>query len=144
MGKPFRITLHHSAHDTGDGSQSYSETASLIQSIQRNHLLERGWGDIGYHFIVDGTGRIWQGRSLGYQGAHAGDGEANRGNIGIVATGNFSYARPSAAQVAALKWLVSYLRRRYGIPEWQVYGHSHFKPTDCPGRYLTAILPSIR
>jgi hypothetical protein len=43
-------------------------------------------GDIGYHYIVDRSGAIWQGRRIRYQGAHA-RGSANNGNIGIVLLG---------------------------------------------------------
>jgi hypothetical protein len=144
MGKPWRITIHHSAHDTGPGPDSYAEAAALIRSIQRNHVKDRGWADIGYHFIVDASGRIWEGRPIHYQGAHAGNPTLNAGNIGIVATGNFSVHRPTTEQVASLRWLIRHLRNRYRIPAAEVRGHSAFKPTACPGKYLSRLLPDLR
>ncbi len=144
MGKPFRITVHHSADVNGSSPVAWGTAARHIQAIQRDHMLHRGWGDIGYHFIIDRAGRIWQGRSLRYQGAHAGNFEANRGNIGIVVEGNFEYHPPNEAQIRALRSLIHYLRRKYGIPKWRVYGHNHFRPTGCPGRYLLRLLPSVR
>ena len=144
MGKPYRITVHHSAHDDSAGAESWSEVASLIKKIQKYHMVTRGWADIGYHFIVDTRGRIWQGRSLRYQGAHAGDNTSNRGNIGIVVEGNFDYHSPTPAQIASLKRLINYLRRKYGIPAWQVHGHSYYRATNCPGKYLRRLLPSLR
>lgn len=144
MGQPFRITVHHSAHDAAAGIEARGECAALIRAIQHHHVVNRGWGDIGYHYIVDGAGRVWQGRSMAFQGAHAGDGEANRGNIGIVVEGNFNHQAPTRTQIQALKSLIHHLRAKYGIPAWQVHGHDHYRPTECPGRYLSRILPSIR
>ncbi len=143
MSKPFRITVHHSAHYSGVSNRPSVAAAESIRSIQRTHM-GRGWGDIGYHFIIDSAGRIWEGRSLAYQGAHAGNNESNRGNIGIVAMGNFNLHPPTQAQVAALKWLIRNLRRQYRISAWQIHGHCHYKATACPGTYLKRLLPDLR
>jgi hypothetical protein len=142
MEKPYRITLHHSAHDDVVASRSTEAAADLIRRIQRYHIEHNGWGDIGYHFIIDGSGQIWEGRSLAYQGAHAG-GESNRGNIGIAVIGDFENGRPDRAQVASLTWLVQHLRSTYGIAQSRIYGHWHFKATECPGRSMRPILRAL-
>jgi hypothetical protein len=147
MGKPYRITVHHSAHDDVVESRSKAAAAELIRTIQRYHVRNRGWGDIGYHYVIDGSGTIWEARSLRWQGAHAG-GANNQRNIGIVLLGNFELTRPAPAQVASLQWLVQHLRVKYGISIHNLYGHCHLKATACPGRYLRAVLrqmnPSLR
>ena len=139
MTRPFRITLHHSAHDDVSEGRSQSAAADLIRRIQRYHVRENGWGDIGYHFVIDGSGKIWEARSLKWQGAHAG-GVNNRGNIGIVLLGDFEHAYPSAPQTASMQWLVRQLQMKYNIAPNRLYGHCHLRATKCPGRYLRRIL----
>lgn len=122
-----RITIHHSA-TTSDG-------ADAIQRIQKDHIEGRKWGDIGYHFVIDGSGRVYQGRSLRYQGAHA-DGRNNRGNIGICLLGDFDSESVDPRALRSLEALVRGLQRRHGIPNRSVKGHQEFKATECPGRNL--------
>jgi hypothetical protein len=143
MGRPYRTTVHHSAHDDPGMTQSHAEAAEMIRRIQRYHIEENGWADIGYHFVIDGRGQIWEARLLKYQGAHAG-GVNNRGNIGIVLLGDFNAHPPTSPQVRALTNLVDFLCRTYRIRRDQIYGHSDFKATDCPGRYLRTILARLR
>ena len=66
-----RITVHHAA---GKPNWTISErdVADSIRKIQRYHQTENGWADIGYHYVIDRAGRVWQGREIKWQGAHAG------------------------------------------------------------------------
>src|SRR5690606_33763918 len=97
------ITIHHDGMNPffGDDSASAADRIELIRRAHRG----KGWGDIGYHFVVDRGGRIWQGRPLGFQGAHVKD--HNEQNIGIMALGNFDLQSPSDAQVVGLSRHVS-------------------------------------
>ena len=88
------ITIHH------DGMppvslNSRAQIAARIEVIRAGHRA-KGWGDIGYHFIVDPQGAVWQGRALLWQGAHVKD--RNEGNVGVLVLGNFDSTRPTAAQ----------------------------------------------
>ena len=133
-----RLTVHHTAmHSSTLGRVSPGEIGQAIQGIQRQHMVDRGFGDIGYHFLVDPRGGIWAGRDLTYQGAHA-LGSNNIANLGICLLGNFEDERPTAAALSALERLVNDLRERYGIPRNRVYGHRDFTSTACPGRNLMA------
>src|SRR5690606_5674904 len=71
MGDVRRITVHHSA--TLVRSTTEGAAVGAIRGIQRHHQQHNGWGDIGYHFLIDPAGRVWTGRGLEWQGAHAGD-----------------------------------------------------------------------
>jgi hypothetical protein len=141
MGAITRLTLHHEGMDA-DRLASRSDVIDQLQKIQVEHERRMHAGDIGYHYIIDCAGRIWEGRPLKYQGAHAGNGDANRGNIGIVLMGNFEIQRPTAAQLASMKNLVNYLMVKYRIPVTRVYTHCEIRNkydignTACPGRYL--------
>lgn len=137
MGKIFRITVHHSAILLR--SQSEKAAADQIRSIQQTHIKKELCGDIGYHFLIDPSGRIWQGRDLRYQGAHA-RGDNNRGNIGICLLGNFIRGRdgqrPTQAEIESLENLVAHLSSKYAIGQDQVFCHSDLVNTQCPGAYL--------
>ncbi len=145
MARPFRLTVHHTAEpaNTVRLADSYRE----MRDLQRMHQQGEGWADLGYHFLIDQGGRVLEGRPLHAQGAHAGNSELNRGNIGICLMGNFfpqpergdSYAiaqKPSADQMAALDRLVSALQTHYGIANKQIWGHQDLKETACPGPFL--------
>ncbi|MFQ5748970.1 MAG: N-acetylmuramoyl-L-alanine amidase [Planctomycetota bacterium] len=147
MGRPFRITIHHSAEPLL--STTVSATKAEVRRIQKSHQdPPRGWADIGYHFLIDRAGRVVEGRPLRFQGAHAGNRETNRGNLGICVLGNFvpqpergpDYARaqhPTDAQWKSLEQLVGALRKRYGIPRRQIFAHKDFRDTSCPGPELS-------
>lgn len=144
MGKPRRITIHHSALYFRD--TSLETAAAQIQMIQRDHMQNRGYGDIGYHFLIDPSGRIWEGRELKYQGAHA-SGANNVRNIGVCLLGNFMRGReghvPTQKQVAAMRELVTTMMRRYDFGGDSLYVHNDFKPTDCPGPLLEPIVADL-
>jgi len=140
MERITKITVHHTGMVTYP--MSISETAQHLRSIQRNHFA-RGWADIGYHYVIDSSGRIWAGRPVEYQGAHAGNHELNRGNIGIALAGDFNVQRVPAVQREALGQLLAMLTRRYGIPKERIYDHGAVRNTQCPGIYLSRALPQI-
>jgi hypothetical protein len=139
MGRIFRITVHHSAMLFRDTSPATA--AGQLRVIQKNHMQnpDRRYGDIGYHFLIDPAGRVWEGRDLKWQGAHARS-DNNKGNIGICVLGNFIRGRdgqrPTATELHALEDLIQKLAVRYGIGPDQVFCHSDFVKTECPGPYL--------
>jgi len=135
------ITLHHSAMPNPPQlSGSLADSAAAVRQIQRGHMVgTEKMGDIGYHFLVDPFGRVFQGRDVTYQGAHAG-GTNNRRNLGICLIGNFDLERPTAEALGSLNSLVNQLRGSYGIPAHKVVGHSRWKNTACPGKHLATWL----
>ena len=131
-----RVTVHHSAELAGVlRRSSKNESSDAIRKIQKYHQDTHGWGDIGYHYLIDPSGRIFEGRSLRWQGAHAGANN-NPHNIGICLLGNFEREAPSNSAMRSLESLVAQLRARYGISSERVFGHGELKTTACPGRHL--------
>ena len=76
------MTLHHSA---GFSAETLDEGIAQMQAIQTFHQDVRGWSDIGYHFVIDKAGNIYQGRPETVIGAHTGG--SNTGNIGACLLG---------------------------------------------------------
>ncbi len=139
-GTPYRITVHHS----GDKDDVRVDSVTWLRQVDLNHIKginhPEPWACIAYHFIIDPSGKVFEGRPLKYQGAHAGNPVDNRLNIGICLMGNFEEQRVAPAQRSALLATLDRLCLQYGINRAAVYGHKHFKTTDCPGRFLSQII----
>jgi hypothetical protein len=134
------ITVHH------EGMEAFTDTSTpdTIERLRRvwNGHDGRGFGDIGYHFVVDRAGRIWEGRSLRYQGAHVRS--HNEGNIGIMCLGNFDEQRVSEAQRAALEHQLRVLSAKYRVKSRSIKTHKEWVSTACPGRDLQRLMGPIR
>ncbi|NBQ89629.1 MAG: N-acetylmuramoyl-L-alanine amidase [Betaproteobacteria bacterium] len=134
MLPPKYITVHH------DGmspflSTDQSSSSARVEMIRNGHR-SKGWGDIGYHYVVDRGGRVWEGREIKWQGAHVKN--ENEGNIGICCMGNFDEQSPSDAQLQACQRMVECLMAKYRIPVSRVKTHQEWASahTACPGRSL--------
>jgi hypothetical protein len=135
-----RITVHHQG-----GRQSISRVqnavAAEIDAVYGGHR-RRQYGDIAYHFVVDYAGRVWEGRSLSYQGAHVS--RQNARNLGILVLGNFEQQAPSHESIEATSSLVRRLRDRFGIKRHRLYGHRDLGSSVCPGKHLYPHVVALR
>lgn len=138
-GKYSRITVHH-AGGSVDRETSWNGVVYRLEGIRKGHV-DLGYGDIGYHFVIDASGRVWEGRSLGYEGAHVSG--RNHGNIGVMVLGNFEEQEPADAQLTSMGALVDALRGRYAVKTHRVYGHRDLGPSVCPGRNLYAFVRTL-
>jgi flagellar hook assembly protein FlgD len=156
--------VHHTA---GTNSYSASESAAIVRGIERYHVLANGWNDIGYNFLVDKYGQVFEGRGGGITknvvGAHA-EG-FNTGSVGVAVIGTYeSQAISSSARAALVKLLAWRLDIAHvnplgkltwtsgGNPRYPagtkvslraVSGHRDTGPTSCPGGSLYAQLNGI-
>jgi hypothetical protein len=135
-----RITVHHDAIVSTD-LRSTADVARRIESIRRSHI-QNGWADIGYHYLIDPSGRIWEGRTTALQGAHVK--ENNEHNLGIVMLGNFDVHAPSPAATLALERFLASRMQSYRVPIVRVYTHREIKPTACPGSRLQRFMIATR
>jgi len=139
MTRIYRITVHHS----GEEGDVEGDPGVMLRHFEHIHKSVRGWACIAYHFVIAQDGTVYEGRPIRYQGAHA-VGDNNIGNIGICLIGDFDRIQVPEAQKEALIATLDRLRAQYGIERTEVFGHRHFKATDCPGRYLYAIVENYR
>ena len=139
VGGPWeKITVHHTdAIGSFSFNGSAANSGAAVKSVQRHHQLENGWADIGYHFLVDARGRVFEGRSLQWQGAHAGNPSKNRRNIGVCVLGNFDKEHLSQAARDALSNLLDELRSSHKISVNAIYLHKEISNTECPGAHLS-------
>lgn len=146
-----KIIIHHTAMD-----MSHLEPAAAVRAIYTYHARNRGWGDVGYNYLVDWLGNVYEGRAGGEGVAGGHNLEFNYGSVGIALLGDFSRGAPSQAQMQALASLVSYEADRWGIdPQGasdflsarampNVSGHRDTRRTSCPGDGLYNQLPALR
>lgn len=154
------LIVHHSA-----GSNTSSNYAAVVRSIWDFHVNTNGWSDIGYNFLIDGNGVIYEARGDSVLGAHFSC--MNHETVGICLLGNFELTAPNDSAISSLikmlTWeacdkniaptLSSYHNSsQLTIPN--ISGHSHAntstaphgcpKGTLCPGDSLFRLLPMIR
>ena len=139
---PVMITVHHTA---AAQPMTKDEGIKEMQFLQDLHQNTDGWIDIGYHFIIDGAGDIFQGRPMTVVGAHT-EGK-NTGNIGISLMGYFHQPnnnQPTDAQLASLKNLLTALSSSQNIPASGLYAHRELNATDCPGDIMYPLFQAMR
>jgi hypothetical protein len=139
---PEAITLHHTQ---GRAPATYEAARAEMTFIQQFHQEGRGWIDIGYHFLIDPQGNIFEGRPVGVIGAHVRN--KNTGNTGISLMGNHhppvSNPLTPAAEASFLS-LARYLRGLYAVPRAAFKAHRDLQATDCPGDDLYAKMGYLR
>lgn len=140
MRSVVRITVHHDGMTPFDSGSLYDVT-DRIERIRRAHVA-RGWADIGYHYVIDPAGRVWEARPTHLQGAHVRDN--NPQNLGILVLGNYQQQHPTRESLASLDRFVAAQMQRYRVPLSRVYTHQELSPSECPGRSLQRYMEQTR
>jgi hypothetical protein len=156
--------VHHTANTN---SYTPSQAAAIVRGIEVYHVRGNGWNDIGYNFLVDRYGTVYEGRGGGIDenvvGAHALG--FNYGTVGVALIGNFTAEAPPPAMQAALTHLLAWrldvahvdplstvaytsggnakFRAGKVVVLHSVSGHRDTGPTDCPGNVAYALLPGV-
>lgn len=132
IAKITKIVIHHSAS---------GRDSTTFEDIKRWHL-QKGWIDIGYHFITMGDGSFKIGRPETAMGSHSVG--FNYNTLGICVTGNFMTEKPSTAQIKTLIQILAALCKRHGLKASDIIGHRDVNNTSCPGDNLYNLLVYIR
>jgi hypothetical protein len=156
--------VHHTA---GTNDYTPAQAAAIVRGIEVYHVKGNGWNDIGYNFLVDRYGTVYEGRGGGMTrnviGAHALG--FNNGTVGVALIGNFTTAKPPAvmenALVSLLAWrldlahldpLSKVVYTSGGNSKFHagkvvtlraISGHRDTGPSECPGNAAYALLPAI-
>jgi N-acetylmuramoyl-L-alanine amidase len=156
--------VHHTA---GSNSYTASQSAAIVRGIEVYHVKGNGWNDIGYNFLIDKYGQVFEGRYGGIDknviGAQA-EG-FNTGSFGVALLGTYATTAPSSAAKTALVNLLAWrldvahidplsnitftsggnARFPAGTPVFlrAVSGHKDTGFTSCPGAVLYAQLGAL-
>jgi N-acetylmuramoyl-L-alanine amidase len=122
-----KIIIHHTAT---------SRDKTKVTSIDNNH--KKRWNKrsqlgsyIGYHFLILGSGDVFQARKVGEEGMHT---VGYNNDIGICLTGNFEKESPSKEQLSSLWQTIKRLENDFSIDG--IFLHKDFSRTLCPGKNL--------
>ncbi|HEY1134744.1 MAG TPA: FG-GAP-like repeat-containing protein [Nocardioides sp.] len=144
-------------HTVNANNYTAAQVPGIIRGIYAYHTKSQGWADIGYNFLVDKFGRLWEGRYGGItkavRGAHIA--AYNDYTFGISAIGNYETAQPTQQMLDAIAHLIAWKLRVHGIDATStqsfggarypaIIGHRDGGQTACPGKYLYAKLGWIR
>ncbi|MDD4319732.1 MAG: N-acetylmuramoyl-L-alanine amidase [Candidatus Peribacteraceae bacterium] len=145
------LVVHHTAMTVSSDSRPAEER---MRAIYQYHAKTLGWGDIGYHYVIDENGLIYQGRTGGEAvvGGHVYCN--NIGTVGIALMGNFETEQPSQTQMQSLQRLINTLGDQYGIDLNRsvayhgkifppVVGHRDLLATACPGYYVANTMDQV-
>lgn len=152
------LTVHHTVTANND-----PDPIATVSSIYEFHAVDpaAAFGDIGYHFLIDEFGRVFEGRFSGPDTIPAHDedeqmvnaahvGGFNAGNIGVALLGDFTVIQPSPAARRSLTWLLAALVSAHGLDPLgttdyvnpisgaqrqvrTITGHRDWLATECPG-----------
>ena len=163
-----KLTVHHTATANGD-----ADPAATVRAIYRYQAVDRNFGDIGYQYLIDEQGRVYEGRYSGNDAYPAHDatgtkvvtaahiGGYNSGNTGIALLGTLTSVDAKPAARGALEQLLRELVSRHLIDPHgasvyvnpvnnttknvaNISGHRDWAATECPGGALYAQLPALR
>jgi hypothetical protein len=144
-------------HTVNSNDYSRDEVPAILRGIYAYHTQSQGWSDVGYNFLVDRFGRIWEGRFGGIWhpviGAHTLG--YNENSFAMAAIGNFESVVPTRRMVRSYRDLFAWKLDRSrvagnaytridGVRLKTIGGHRDAGATACPGRHLYARIPAIR
>ncbi|MGB1251663.1 MAG: N-acetylmuramoyl-L-alanine amidase [Candidatus Promineifilaceae bacterium] len=147
------LIVHHTV-----SNNATTDWATNVRGIWSFHTFNRGWGDVGYNYLIDPNGVIYEGHIGGDNviGTHAA--EANNGSMGVALLGTFGTVRPNATMLNALADLIAWKADQRDIDMWGASrlplfdsGHLHlmghrdvYGTTECPGSLAHAEISQIR
>jgi hypothetical protein len=146
------------------------QSASIVLAIAKYHRDTNGWNDIGYNFLVDQYGQVFEGRAGGVEQAVIGAQAQgyNSQSTGVAVLGTFTDVPIPEAAMASITQLLGWKLSLHGVPceggltivsgggslnrypsgtpvaLQRISGHRDGDSTECPGTALYAQLPELR
>lgn len=144
------LIVHHSA-----GTNTSNDWAAVVRSIWNFHVNINGWADIGYNWLIDPNGVLYEGRGDNVVGAHFCG--TNGGTAGVCVLGDFTQQMPTAEALNQLRDLLAWkicainanplgtaLHTNSGLVLHRISGHQDGCSTACPGNAFYPMLPALR
>ncbi|KAJ8400408.1 hypothetical protein AAFF_G00397910 [Aldrovandia affinis] len=132
QGPACRAVIHHTALWP---CTAPPDCLAQLTHIQKLHMQDRHFQDIGYNFLIGGDGMIYEGRGWGVVGAHSKGN--NHDSVGIAFMGNFNHESPSPAALSSTRLLLHCgVALGHLHPTYTLLGHRDLAKTECPGNTL--------
>lgn len=126
------VAIHHSAIPL--------DTNETMRSVQDLHMDTNHWADVGYHYVIDKNGVLYEGRDIHVRGASVAG--YNTGTIGVCIMGNFEQDFPLEIQLMVLQQVVNWLATTHTLTH--LAAHHEFNPESlCPGKNMMPYLDTL-
>ena len=162
--KPSYTTVTHAVVHHTAGSNALTDWEAEVRNIWYYHTFTNGWGDIGYNFLIDPDGVVYEGRAGGDGAIGAHFSCRNSNTVGISLLGTFSSVSPTDAALQSLRTLLAdivakqsidpiatRLHPSSGLNLPTILGHrdgnvpgATCTVTECPGDVVYSMLPAMR
>jgi len=106
--EPTHLVVHHSA-----GNNQSNNFKTVVESIWDLHVNTNGWDDIGYNWLIDPNGILYEGRPDDFQGAHFSC--LNENTVGICVIGDYSLVQPAEPALNTLVNVLAYEATEHAI-----------------------------
>lgn len=144
------LIVHHSA-----SPNAASDWAAVVRSFWNQHVNVNGWDDVGYNYLIDPNGVIYEGRGNNIRGAHFC--AKNSNTMGVCVIGDFTNVQPSAAALGSLSKLLAWklcenslggliesFHPQSNAQLHTIAGHRQGCATACPGDAFFPTFPAVR
>jgi hypothetical protein len=152
-----RVEVAFVHHTVNANDYTPQESPQIVLAICRYHRNSNGWSDVGYNFLVDRYGQIFEGRAGGIDRAVVGAQAQGYNSVstGVASIGEFSTEGQTPEGLGALSRLLAWKLGVHGVPAQgrvtaagksfeRISGHRDANSTDCPGDAQYAQLPELR
>jgi hypothetical protein len=145
--KVIGVILHHTGVLRNRSISLPSKMQNLQAFSQQAGLVSPGhskpvWPDVPYHFYIDASGQIAQGRDENFAG-DTNTGYDTSGYIQIVIEGDFEKEKPDPTQLTAARELLAWILISRNLPRESITVHKDHAPTTCPGRNFLIMVPKL-
>ena len=145
-------------HTFSPSTAANGDWAALVRSVWNFHVFSNGWADIGYNYVIDQTGVIYEGRAGGDNVVGAHFSGVNGGTLGVSMIGTYTDVTPSEKALNSLRRILAWKADQRGIDPTSkarhaasglelnnISGHRDGPgATECPGDAFYPLLPSLR
>ncbi|BCJ40227.1 hypothetical protein GCM10010168_30850 [Actinoplanes ianthinogenes] len=163
------LWVHHTVHTANANAYTCDQSAAIVRSIQIYDVKSNGWSDLGYNYMLDKCGTLFEGRRGGVENAVVGAHTVgfNTGYAAVAVLGDYRTATSNDAIETTIAQLAAARLGKYGynptstatftagstnnkfkqgaqVTVPRLSGHRDMDATICPGDNLYSRLPAIR
>lgn len=142
IGQVDDVVIHHFWRPSVPSVVAPAREAALMRAVEKTHVEDHGWTGFGYSFVVFQSGRVYEGRGWGREGAHTVG--MNDRSIGIAFAIDGDEHVPSPEAWAAAKALIADgVVRGHLASDLEISGHRDHAAKSCPGRLIAPHIQSL-
>jgi N-acetylmuramoyl-L-alanine amidase len=142
LGTVDEVVIHHFWRPSLPEVAAPERESAMMRQVEKTHVEENGWAGFGYNFVVFQSGRVYEGRGWGREGAHTTG--KNDSTVGITFAIDGDTDAPTPEAWAAAKALIEDgVALDHLSTEPTISGHRDYAPKSCPGESIAPYLDRL-